>query len=413
MSICCHFWVGSSENYLVPLRSAATVAADDVPFEFISVGAVMDLINERKPGFVLVVLDACRSFTNIITSARPDLVQKGAAALRNISGNFVVGFSSDVGKTSIGSSIAGTLSVYTSALAKHLAKDDVDLDTIEKEVHADVLLETQGQQKPWFSLASSVDVRFRPSQERMRQDEEAWRSVLKTDDEKQVKRFLLRYSISRFAQAARKWLVDFRARPRGSYTRISPWAPELAWTQAMGSVPSIEMARAMDSIKLKRIEGPLAFARDAQWSAKVGGEVDFSDVAARAAAFEGRAAAPRPAAVLAKHGEAVATGPLAARERPDEKSKVVASLPTATKVTVFGVEIDRNNETWAKVGVPGGDRTGYISVSPTTVTRTSNIEHRKTAARGQGGRSCGWAQIAGGRQRGYLCSADDRGQEQN
>ena len=226
-----HGFSYGGENYLVPLQFPAKVPAGKVFINSISVSSVMDLISARKPGFVFIVLDACRNFPNFITDAEPgDRVDKGFSDLRSLSGNVVIGFSSDLGKTSIGSSVAGRLSVYTSALVRHLAKDDIDLDTVQKEVHADVVIETREQQKPWSSEATSVEVWFRPSPDRARGEEEVWRGVLQGAEERGVARFLLRHSISRYAKAARQWQADHPPKPTDRRAGVSPSGPELART---------------------------------------------------------------------------------------------------------------------------------------------------------------------------------------
>ncbi len=268
-----HGFSYGGENYLAPLQFPKTVAANEVFSKFISMSSVQDLISERKPGFLLILLDACRNIAEFITpsSPTPNRIEKALALMRSPPGNIVIGYSSDLGKPSIGSSIAGQLSVYTKSLSKFLPKQDVDFDKVKRDIHFDVLFETQEQQKPWFSEGSSAEIYFRPSQSLRDQERDAWLSALSTKDIKEISRFLRWYNVSRFAAAARKWLDDHKDHQLSGFTRISPLGPELAW------IPPQEAAAA--SIKLRRVEGPLAFSRVARTESNGSSSISIADVA--------------------------------------------------------------------------------------------------------------------------------------
>lgn len=368
-----HGFSYGGENYLAPLQFPKTVTANEVFNKFISVSAVQDLISEKSPGFLLILLDACRNIAEFITPSAPtpNRIEKGLAFMRSPPGNIEIGFSSDLGKPSIGSSVAGQLSTYTKSLSRFLPKEDTDFDKVKKDVHFDVLFTTEDQQKPWFSEGSSAEVYFRPSATLLGQERDAWLAALAAKDRYQITRFLKRYNVGRFAKAARKWLDDNQDRPRTAFTRISPLGPELAWANAQDA--------AGESIKLRRIEGPLAFSRVARAPSETASAILISDVAAAprtptpADPAHPAALPTRPAGVFAKHGEAVVTGPIAARERPDERAKIIAPLASNTKLAVEGFEVDARNQTWAQVRAPGVDQALYVAVSPTTVTRSTDI----------------------------------------
>jgi hypothetical protein len=69
----------------------------------------------------------------------------------------------------------------------------------------------------------------------------------------------------------------------------------------------------------------------------------------------------------------VTTGPIAGRAKPSDTSKVLVALATNTKVDVEGYKVDARDQTWAQVRAPGEEQTVYIPVSPTTVSRTTDI----------------------------------------
>lgn len=340
-----HGFSYGGENYLAPLKFPRTVAPNQVFSEFISMTSVQDLITERSPGFLLILLDACRNIAEFIKPDRPtpNTLEKALALMRAPQGNIVIGFSSDLGKTSIGSSEAGQLSVYTKALSKSLPLPDVDFDKVRKNVHFDVLFDTNDQQKPWFSDGSSAEIYFHPSQVLQAQEKEAWLAALATKDVREISRFLKWYSVSRFAAAARKWLADNKDHANASFSRISPLGPEVGWANAA-------------PVKIARVEGPLAFSRVAAINSLLPSDLQRT-----------------AAELFVKHGEAVTTGPISTYALPDQRSKVVADLAANTKVEVFGLSVDKRNQTWAEVRPPGTDESAFIAVSPTTVLRTTDI----------------------------------------
>jgi hypothetical protein len=364
-----HGFSYGGENYLAPIQFPKTVAANEVFSNFISMSSVQDLISETKPGFLLMLLDACRNIAEFITpsSPTPNRIEKALALMRSPPGNIVIGYSSDLGKPSIGSSIAGQLSIYTKSLSKYLPREDVDFDKVRRDIHFDVQFETQDQQKPWFSDGSSAEIYFRPSQRLHDLERDAWLAALSTKDKKEISRFLRWYNVSRFAAAARTWLDDHKEQHSG-FSRISPLGPEIAW------VAPQETAAAAP-IKLRRVEGPLAFSRIARTDLSGLSTISMADVVTALPFPETRPTAglTRPAEVFAKHGEAVTTGPVAGRAKPNDRAKIVVALAANTKVAVEGYEVDTRNQTWAQVRAPGEDQSIYVAVSPTTVSRTTDI----------------------------------------
>lgn len=373
----------AGENYLVPVKVVLPepLFDDDLFFSFISARSVQDRITERRPGFLLMLLDACRNISNRTIIPRFDptaerRVAKGLAEMRAPSGNVVIGFSSDAGKPSVGSSVPGELSVYTAALAKLLPKEDTPLERAQMQVRTEVLFETRNQrepQQPWFSHGSSAIIYFRPSPSILAQEEQTWRSVYKDMGERTLFEFIQYYSVSRFVRHARKLYAEVISGARQRLTRISPVAPELAWESFKTSGTYSDPGQA---IKLKRIEGPLAFRR------VVGGDVkntiDLSDVAAAAPSERpfptyGSADEARIGRMFVEHGKAVLTGPVAARTSADAAAKVVATLETGTAVSVYDVQRGDKGQLWAKLGTPSLKQPVFVEFTGTTGVGTTNI----------------------------------------
>lgn len=64
-----HGFSFGGESYLAPLDFPNSVPYDKTAETFLSATAILDSIAERRPGVMLMVLDACRNMTTIIDTA--------------------------------------------------------------------------------------------------------------------------------------------------------------------------------------------------------------------------------------------------------------------------------------------------------------------------------------------------------
>ena len=375
-----HGFSYGGETYLELLNSPETISEDKIFSTFVSVTGVRSTMADRKPGFLLMLLDACRNVGSKKferTAARAGELEKGPKLDALPSGNVVIGFSSDLGSPSIGSSASGKMSDYTAALAKFLPAADKNFDWVQKEVHAEVQIATNDRQKPFFSEGSSAEIYFRPSPEIEAQEREQWETALGTNRLDRVLWFLKRFSVSRYVAAAHKWLTDNEQRVAEPFTRISPLGPELAWMESAGETEIRSIGGGLtasfptgegtgEPIKLQRIEGPLAFERVADGRLLEEDEGELGTTRSLGAVGE-------TASEFIKHGEAVLTSDQVALERPDALSPEAASLPAGTRVFVDDLKTDKRKRTWAEVRRPNSVKPVFIDISSTTGSKQTDL----------------------------------------
>ena len=359
------------ENYLVPLKHPTTVSEATIFSDFLSVTALQERIIAREPGFVLILLDACRNIAQVLkhkNQNKQGLVAKGMAELQLGKGNIVIGFSSDPGRTSTGSTLAGELSVFTAALAKYMPKEDMDLDDVKKEVHLEVQIVSEYEQKPWFSESSSATVYLKPSAKIADQELEAWRAALFSGDRTDVLRFHARYSTSRFVKSARQWLADHAEGKGTPFTRVSPVALEEAWRGSDG----VTATSSSKSIKLRRFDGPLAFERTA--TTKVMAYVNREDVVSPTSSQVTRASeAINVGDLFAQHGEAVVAQYTEGHASANPTSDVLVTLREGARVQVTGHASDADGQVWVEALTPNSDEPVYLPMSESKATGTTDV----------------------------------------
>jgi Caspase domain/WD domain, G-beta repeat/Anaphase-promoting complex subunit 4 WD40 domain len=142
------------ENFLVGvdarLRGEATLQ-----FETFKLNTVINLL-ERQAGTTLLFWDACRdnpladellrSIAPSALSAPSEAVRGGAAALPPRIGDTLIVFSAAPGKKALDG--GGDLSPFAESLGRHIASPNVEIESMLKQVTAEVLERTQQFQRP-------------------------------------------------------------------------------------------------------------------------------------------------------------------------------------------------------------------------------------------------------------------------
>ena len=385
-----------NENYLVPLGFPAHVSDIEVPVTFIPVTTVVQrIISEKRPGYLLLLLDACR------TAAQFDAFKKGfddSASGRGRSGAELPSTKDDVNaglidqQRSLGddpsslvnyhylyaaspghpAASGGQPGPFAMALVGKLPLPDREFSDVEKEIAGDVEFATRFQkppQLPFLSGNSRAEIYFRPGENRLGQEQVLWDSarcpsnVVPVPDlqSKAVFAFRWRYSVSRFVHAARQWLDDHGYTAVASLTRISPLALELAWNNPAENPRTVTVAR---------FEGELAFSKDSFAADVTGDAISLAEVTTTA---ETKRSAKAVADIFAKHGEAVVTGPLTVVDSASRGAKPLAELKSGTKLTVLGSESRDPNQAWLQVVGPGIAGVAYLPLSGSSTIAATNV----------------------------------------
>lgn len=237
-----HGFAYGQDNYLAASDMGFTTRDQDLARHAMAVDSVASYLAKRRPGILVFIIDACRSLAGFVitdNSNKANVVTKGFAApsRAETDANTIVAYGAKLGTSAIGSADAGKMSMFTESLVRYLGKRGVEFGSLFNDVSADVRSDTGEAQQPGIQDWSDSDLYLTPSDEIKLQQREAWNVALSTSTEKAVRRFSNRYSTSRHAAAARKWLVD-HPKEALSYTLVSPVAVEYAW-QSVGSPAGI------------------------------------------------------------------------------------------------------------------------------------------------------------------------------
>lgn len=384
-----------NENYLVPVGFPAHVTDIEVPVTFIPVTSLVQrIIGEKRPGYLLLLLDACR------TAAQFDAFKKGfddSTSGRASSGAQSPSTKDDVNaglidqQRSLGnyqSTLVNYQYLYAAspghpaasgnqpgpfamALVGNLPLADREFSDLEKDIARDVEFATRSQnlpQLPFLSGNSTAEIYFRPGEERLNGERVLWDSArcptVRPVPELQLKAvfaFRRRYSVSRFVHAARQWLEDNGQPALASLTRVSPLALEQAWRNP---------AENPGTVTLARFEGPLAFPKNSLTADATEKAISTPEVTTTG---KTNRSAKAVADIFAKYGKAVVTGPLTVVDGASRGAKPLAELKSGTKLTILGSESREPNQAWLQVVGPGIAGVAYLPLSGSSAIGATNI----------------------------------------
>jgi len=143
-------------NYLIPV-GAKLSREDDVPYEGVDVGRVLDKMDTARNQLNILILDACRNnpFARSWRSSSRGLVQVSAPK------GSLIAYATAPGSTAADG--RGEHGLYTEALLAKLKEPGVSLLDVFQDVRADVESRSQGQQIPWESNSTVGRFYFRPA----------------------------------------------------------------------------------------------------------------------------------------------------------------------------------------------------------------------------------------------------------
>ena len=133
------------ENYLLPTKQDFT-SENSVKMFAVSVQDIMGFLRAQTNQVNILILDACRDnpFESKWNTTR-SLKSQGLAKIPPPTGSLIA-FSTDSGQTAPDGD--GENSLYTVSLAKNMLLKDTSIDQVFRNVRAEVLSETNGNQRP-------------------------------------------------------------------------------------------------------------------------------------------------------------------------------------------------------------------------------------------------------------------------
>ncbi|MBE9208049.1 DUF2808 domain-containing protein [Nostoc sp. LEGE 06077] len=133
------------ENYLIPV-SARLEREQDVRYEAMAMGKVLNVMEDANNDVNVIILDACR---NNPFARQWRSLQRGLAAPTQAVKGTLIAYSTAPGKVAFDGD--GRNSPYTTALLQNMKAPNLDVEQMFKQVRADVLKTTSGKQTPWES----------------------------------------------------------------------------------------------------------------------------------------------------------------------------------------------------------------------------------------------------------------------
>lgn len=222
------------ENYL-PTVDADLSSEEDVPYQALSLSAVLNTMEDSKAAVNLVLLDACRNnpFARNFRSQA-----QGLARVQAPSGT-LIHYATRPG--SVAEDGGGKHGTYTEALLKQIDEQGVPIETSLKRVTIRVREVTKGKQEPWmegsltgdfyFIVSPGAQVTVQAVPAPTTADEAAWQASESIGTAAAYQAYLTEYPKGLYAAAARIKLAGPRppsarcARPRPS----PPCRPPRQW----------------------------------------------------------------------------------------------------------------------------------------------------------------------------------------
>ncbi|AFY41969.1 DUF2808 domain-containing protein [Nostoc sp. PCC 7107] len=134
------------ENYLIPVN-ARLKREQDVRYEAMPVGKVLNVMEDAANDANFIILDACRN--NPFASRQWRSLQRGLAAPTQAVKGTLIAYATAPGKVALDGD--GRNSPYTTALLRHMKTPSLDVEQMFKQVRTEVLKTTGGKQTPWES----------------------------------------------------------------------------------------------------------------------------------------------------------------------------------------------------------------------------------------------------------------------
>jgi len=133
-----------SNNYLIPIDAQLAVE-DDIKYESVNVGRVLDAMDRAANRLNMVLLDACRDnpFARRFRSSAKGLAQMDAPS------GTLIAYATAPGNTAADG--IGRNGTFTKYLLKHMQRPGEPIELVLKRVRSDVMHETNHRQTPWES----------------------------------------------------------------------------------------------------------------------------------------------------------------------------------------------------------------------------------------------------------------------
>jgi Caspase domain len=329
-------------NFLAPTDLPLQLNEGELPTQAIAIENLESYLAHRNPGVVLLIIDACRTIGGFIVT---DLHNQGnvpkqilAVTQPEHAVSTLVAYASFPGFPASGSSAPNVLSTFTKSLLDHILEEGSQFEKIMKDVKTEVMIQSGNLQQPGVFNWSAVDLYLRPSAAVLADQKQAWQIALNSKLYENIQFYSVRYSLSRYAAAARQWLADHPSNTAvKSFTLVSPEAVERAWRPNESPVAIVPASAgfAFQRSLAMEISGALDALADNQL-----GLVPSGSKPSKPQSLEVYAD------TLVAHNQVVALKNYSARKSPSTTAPLASQIPPGRLVTVNGVERGDDNQVW-------------------------------------------------------------------
>jgi uncharacterized caspase-like protein len=157
-----HGFSYGANNFLAPANVPKTIPTRELTVAAIAVESLEDYLGKRSPGVMLFLLDACRSIAGFVVDDKTPqgYISKGFAdpVQPKRAANVMYAFASRPGSPALTRSEPGEMSIFTGSLSEHIVAQYLEFGSIFKNVSAQVVVRTQGDQHPGIANWSDSDL---------------------------------------------------------------------------------------------------------------------------------------------------------------------------------------------------------------------------------------------------------------
>lgn len=244
-----HGFSYGGENFIVPTQVPAQVSQADVQFVFPAETTIRSLLRTRKPGFLLMILDSCRTRPGFVKDGQAAGAEKASYEFRaappentTIASATAPGYAASAGAE-------GGKSVFSEALAANIGEPGQELSTLQGKIS--YRMGQVGNQKPWFSESRVARLWLRLSPEVEDEARRNWEQAKATGLRSKVEEYLAWYAVGPYAADAQKWLDDNPTPALGRTGDVTPLSVDLAWNDAR-QANAVAAVAAFDGLRLTR-----------------------------------------------------------------------------------------------------------------------------------------------------------------
>lgn len=154
-----HGLQSDGRNFLVPVNAVIS-KAQDIEFESVDLGRVLSEFEYAENDMNIIILDACRDnpYKEEFKKSK-HASYNGLASIGSAPYNSFIAFSTAPGSVALDGE--GTNGLYTQELLKALAKEQIGLEEVFKQVRRNVRKSSEGKQIPWESSSVEDDFYFK------------------------------------------------------------------------------------------------------------------------------------------------------------------------------------------------------------------------------------------------------------